>query len=65
MSDEKVKVIPIELHVYTLQETADTLKVSTKAIRNWIKAGKLKATKIGREYRIQEQELKRVLDEGI
>ena len=65
MSNEKNKAIPTELHVYTLQETADTLKVTKKAVYNWIKAGKLKATKLGREYRIQEQEIKRVLDEGI
>lgn len=37
---------------YTLQETADILKVTKKTIENYIKAGKLKATQTGTHRRL-------------
>lgn len=37
---------------YTLQETADILKVTKKTITNYIKAGKLKATQTGKHKRL-------------
>lgn len=65
MSDNNIKEIPIELQVYTLQETADILKCTKRAIYNWIKEGKIKASKIGRDYKITATEIKRVIEEGI
>ncbi len=38
---------------YTAQEVAETLKVNVMTIYRYIKAGKLLAHKIGKEYRIK------------
>lgn len=48
--------------LYTLQETADLLKVSTRTVLRYIKSGKLKATKIG-QWRINEISLHDFLNE--
>jgi len=47
--------------LYTLQEVADLLKVSTRTVLRYIKAGKLKATKIG-QWRISENNIKDFLN---
>lgn len=39
---------------FTAQELADKLKVNIMTIYRYIKAGKLKAYKIGKEYRIDK-----------
>lgn len=41
----------------TVQEVADYLQVTPRAVRSWIKQGKLKAVKIGRIIRIREEDL--------
>lgn len=38
--------------VYTLEEACRFLKVSAPTARRWIKAGRLRARKIGRDYRL-------------
>lgn len=48
--------------VYTPQEVADMLKLKVTTIRAYIRNGKLKAAKFGREYRITEEELKRFIE---
>lgn len=40
---------------YTVQELADKLRVNIMTIYRYIKAGKLKAYKIGKEFRIDKQ----------
>lgn len=45
---------------YTPEEVADHLKLSIQTIRSWIKAGKIKAARFGRQYRITGAELERV-----
>ncbi|NQV13035.1 MAG: helix-turn-helix domain-containing protein [Parcubacteria group bacterium] len=47
---------------YTAQELADKLRVNIMTIYRYIKAGKLKAYKISKEYRIDAEEFKRLLD---
>lgn len=47
--------------IYTLQETADLLKVSTRTVLRYIKDRKLKATKIG-QWRIAESALNKFLN---
>lgn len=42
---------------YTPKEVADYLKVSTYTIYEWIKAGKLKAYRIGRGLRVKDADL--------
>ena len=49
--------------LYTLQETADLLKVSTRTVLRYIKSGKLKATKIG-QWRINEISLRDFLSDN-
>ena len=46
---------------YTIPEVARTLRVSDQSVRRWIKAGKLRATKPGKEYRIGHTNLEAFL----
>lgn len=41
---------------YTPQDIAKTLKVAYMTVYRWIRAGKLKAYKIGKQYRITEKD---------
>jgi len=41
---------------YTAQELADKLRVNIMTIYRYIKAGKLKAYKIGKDFRIEADE---------
>lgn len=43
--------------LFTIQQTADHLNVSTKTLRRWIEAGDLVAHRIGRGLRISEPDL--------
>lgn len=46
---------------YKAEELAEALQVNIMTIYRYIKAGKLKAYKIGKEYRIDEVEFKKFL----
>jgi excisionase family DNA binding protein len=50
--------------VYTTKEVQQILKVDRQAVMRYIKAGQLKATKIGRGYRVTEEHLKEFLEHG-
>ncbi len=52
-----------ERHV-PLSTVAGRLGVSERTVRRWIKAGKLKATRPGRDYRIPESAVKSLIEEG-
>jgi len=41
---------------YTAKEIADKLKLNVMTIYRYIKSGKLKAYKLGKEFRIEKQE---------
>ncbi len=47
---------------YTARDLADKLGVNIMTIYRYIKAGKLKAYKIGKEFRIDKAEFNRFLD---
>jgi excisionase family DNA binding protein len=47
-----------DLTLYTVKEVAIILKVTYRTVWNHIKAGKLKAGKIGREWKVTETDLK-------
>lgn len=47
---------------YKAEELAELLEVNVMTIYRYIKAAKLKAYKIGKEYRIDRAELKRFLE---
>ncbi len=43
--------------VYTLEELTELLHLTRRTLYNYIKDGKLKAVKIGREWRVTEETL--------
>ena len=47
---------------YMAQELANKLQVNVMTIYRYIKAGKLKAYKIGKEYRIEKREFEKFLN---
>jgi excisionase family DNA binding protein len=47
-----------DLTLYTVKEVAIILKVTYRTVWNYIKAGKLKAGKIGREWKVAETDLR-------
>ena len=47
---------------YTAKELADKLRVNIMTIYRYIKAGKLKAYKIGKEFRIDKKEFNNFLN---
>lgn len=50
------------MKVYTVEEIADILKVSTFTVRNYIKDGKLIAIKTGGAVRVSEENLKAFIE---
>ena len=49
--------------MYTCDEVAERYKVKVITVRDWILQKKLNAIKLGREYRISEDDLTRFEDE--
>ena len=47
---------------YTAKELAEKLRVNIMTIYRYIKAGKLKAYKIGKEFRIEKDGFQKFLD---
>lgn len=52
-----------ELKVYTPTEVAGLLKVNPQTVWKYIREGRLRASKLGRVYRIRETDLELLLDE--
>lgn len=50
-----------EITILNLDETADLLRVSNQTIYNMIKAGRIKAYKIGREWRFMRSDIEAYL----
>ena len=46
-----------DIEVYTLKEIEELLQVTRRTIYNWIKGGKLKAFRIGKEWRVTKEAL--------
>jgi putative resolvase len=49
---------------YRAEELAEKLDVNVMTIYRYIKAGKLKAYKFGKEFRIEEKEFKTILEKS-
>ncbi len=45
---------------FTLDAAAKYLDISERTLLRWIKSGKLKPSKVGREYRIKPESLKKI-----
>lgn len=50
---------------YLVGELADKLRVNKMTIYRWIKAGKLPAVKVGKDYRITKEDFERAISEHI
>ncbi len=51
----------MEPHFYTVEETAAMLKISKMTIYRYIKAGKIIAHKVGKDFRISAKDLDQFL----
>ena len=47
---------------YTIQEIADILKVNYMTVYRWIRAGKLEAYKVEKQYRIKESDFQKFME---
>lgn len=50
--------------VYSIEDAARALKVHPDTIRRMIKRGELQAHRVGRQYRIRQSEIDRILGGG-
>lgn len=53
-----------DIKVYTTDKALEVLKVTRRTLYRYIKAGQIKAIRMGREYRITEDALKDFLERG-
>ena len=51
------------IQLYTAAEVAEICHVTVETVREWIKQDKIKATRPGREYLIDEEDLRAFLKE--
>lgn len=49
---------------YTLEEIAKRLRVTVATVRRYVRAGRLDAVRLGREYRVRRDALDRFLREA-
>lgn len=53
-----------ELKVYTIDEIAELLHITRRTLYAYLKTGKLKAIKVGKYWRVTEENLKDFLSKG-
>jgi len=53
-----------DIRVYALDEVADILKITRRTLYTYVKTGKLRAVKIGKYWRVAEQELQDFIATG-
>lgn len=47
--------------LYTPEEVADMLRVTRRTVYEWIRSGQLKAVKVGRQWRITEDDISKMM----
>jgi excisionase family DNA binding protein len=47
-----------DIRVYTMEEVCEILSITKRTVYNYIKAGKLKAFKMGKYWRVTEENLR-------
>jgi excisionase family DNA binding protein len=47
---------------YTIQEIADILKVNYMTVYRWIRAGKMEAYQLQKQYRIRENDFQKFME---
>jgi excisionase family DNA binding protein len=55
--------MPVNDRLWSLAETANYLGMSKDTITTWVKSGRLKASRIGRYWRIRPQDVERFIDD--
>lgn len=58
-------MIDTTIKVYTVQEVMEILKLSQNTVLTMLKDGRLKGVKIGRFWRISEENLRAFLNGGV
>lgn len=53
-----------DIEVYTLEELGELLQVTRRTLYNWIKSGKLRAFKVGKEWRVTKETLEDFVQTG-
>lgn len=53
-----------QIKLYTLQEVADILKLNRQTLYNKIRAGEFEINKVGKEYRVTEEQLQDIIKNG-
>ena len=49
------------MKIYNLDEVCELLKMNKQTIRRYIRNGKLKASKVGTHYMVQDEAIKEIL----
>ena len=52
------------MEIYTAEEAAEVLKISYRKVLDLIKKGELEAKKVGKAYRITDNQIKNYLEGG-
>jgi len=55
--NDNINLMKKNEEVYSSKEVADKFKVTYLTVFRWIKSGKLKAFKVGKQYRIKQEDL--------
>ena len=53
-----------DIEVYTLKEIEELFSVTRRSLYNWITSGKLKAFKVGKEWRVTRDALEEFTQTG-
>lgn len=53
-----------QTRLYTLREVAEILRLNPQTLYNNIRRGKLKANKVGREYRFTAEQVQDIIKNG-
>jgi len=48
-------------HWYTLEEVAEKLRLQVRTVRGYVRSGTLKAKRIGKQYRVTQQDLETLM----
>ena len=51
--------------IYNTKEVAEILKMSRVIVLNYLRQGKMKGIKFGNTWRVTNDEIKRIMEEGI
>lgn len=43
--------------IYTVKEVADIFSISSETVRDWINTGKIKAFKLGKQWRVHHRDV--------